>query len=367
MNAQTSRTWAEIDLSALTENVKNLKALTPDSCGYIGVVKANAYGHGAVPVAKELEQLGVDYLAVACIDEAIELRDNGIRGAILILGVTPVSRIDEIIQYDFTQSVSDLEMATELSNLAVVENKAISIHVKVDTGMSRLGFSVESVSEIKTTVSLPMLDCKGIFTHFANADCDPEYTRFQLSGFELLLTQLKSVGVEIPICHCGASGAVLNYPESHMDAIRGGIAMYGHYPDPMVEQACKLKPVMSLKTRVAMIRNMEAGAKVSYGGTRTLERPSRVAILPVGYADGYNRLLSDRYHVLIGGEKAPILGRICMDMCMVDVTDIAHIQVDDEVLLFGEALPIEELARVVGTISYEILCGITRRVPRVYK
>lgn len=367
MDSNKSRTWVEIDFNALTENVNNLKALTPEGCGYIGVVKANAYGHGAVPIARQLESLGVMYLAVACIDEAIELRNAGIRVDILVLGVTPECHIHEIMEYNLTQSVSDLAMAQKLSAYGVQGNKSILIHVKVDTGMSRLGFSTMSDTEIKNVFSLPMLECKGVFTHFANGDCDPEYTQFQLQGFRTLLDKLAENGVQVPIRHCSASGAMLNYPECHMDAVRGGIAMYGYYPDPMVKRTCELKPVMSLKTRVSMVRDLETGTKISYGSTHTLRRASKIAVLPVGYADGFNRLLSNRYHVLIQGEKAPIVGRVCMDMCMVDVTDIAGVEVGMEVLLFGDGLPLDDMAETLGTISYEVLCGITARVPRVYE
>ena len=374
MNQATKRTWAEIDLSNLEHNYLALRGMLPCSCRYLGVVKANAYGHGAVPVAKKLTELGAEYLAVAYLDEAVELRQAGIAAPILILGLTSADFAQEIMKYDLTQTVADFEMARALSYAAVKAGETIKIHIKVDTGMSRLGFPCDedtldgTVAEIAAICTLPGLQTEGCFTHFANADGDEEYTMRQFTRFMDLLDNLADRGVEFKIRHCAASAAVLNYPCTHLDMVRLGIAQYGHYPDPSCEglDGPGLIPLMTLKTRVASLRELAAGTCISYGGTRVLTRDARVAVLSIGYADGLSRLLSNRGEVLIHGVRAPILGRICMDLCMVDVTMIPDVKVGDEVTVFGPHLPLEEKADTVGTIQYEMLCGISRRVPRVY-
>ena len=374
MNQLTKRTWAEIDLSNLEHNYLALRGMLPRGCRFLGVVKANAYGHGAIPGAKKLVDLGAEYLAVACLDEAVELRQAGIAAPILILGPTLPNFADELLKYDLTQSVQDMELAKALSCAAVKSDKNMKIHIKVDTGMSRLGFLCnedtvdDSVREIVKACSLPGLDAEGIFTHFANADGDEEYTMRQFIRFMDTLDKLAELGVEFQIRHCAASAAVLNYPCTHLDMVRPGIAQYGHYPDPSCEglDGPGLIPLMTVKTRVVAVRDLKKGTSISYGCTHTLTRNSRVAVLPIGYADGLDRLLSNRGEVLIHGNRVPILGRVCMDLCMVDVTDIPEIQVGDEVTVFGPELPLEEKADVVGTIQYEMLCGISRRVPRVY-
>lgn len=374
MNQATKRTWAEINLSNLKHNYLALRGMLPRGCRFLGVVKANAYGHGAIPVAKKLVELGAEYLAVACLDEAIELRQADINAPILILGPTLPDFADELLQYDLTQSVQDLELAQALSAAAVKVGKMLKIHIKVDTGMSRLGFLCSeegvdaSVQEIVKACSLPGLEPEGIFTHFANADGDEAYTMRQFTRFMDALDKLAGCGVEFKIRHCAASAAVLNYPCTHLDMVRPGIAQYGHYPDPSCEglDGPGLLPLMTLKTRVIAVRALEKGTCISYGCTHTLACDSRIAVLPIGYADGLERLLSDRGGVLLHGVRAPILGRVCMDLCMVDVTDIPDVHVGDEVIVFGPELPLEEKADVVGTIQYEMLCGISRRVPRVY-
>ena len=374
MNQATKRTWAEIDLSNLEHNYLALRGMLPRGCRFLGVVKANAYGHGAVPVAKKLVELGAEYLAVACLDEAVELRKAGIAAPVLILGPTLPAFSAEILEYGLTQAVADLELAQALSDAAVKAGRTIKIHVKVDTGMSRLGFLCDedtlerSVSEIIRVCSLPGLENEGCFTHFANADGDEEYTMRQFTRFMDVLDKLSDRGVKFQIRHCAASAAVLNYPCTHLDMVRPGIAQYGHYPDPSCEglDGPGLIPLMTLKTRVISLRELSKGTCISYGCTHVLTRDSRIAVLPVGYADGLERLLSNRGEVLVHGVRAPILGRVCMDLCMVDVTGIADVGIGDEVVIFGPQLPLEEKADVVGTIQYEMLCGVSRRVPRVY-
>ena len=369
MEDTQKRTWAEIDLGRLARNYHALRGLTEPGCKFLGVVKANAYGHGAVPVAKKLEELGADYLAVACLDEAVELRRAGIRLPILILGVTPVEYAGVLLEYDITQAVGDLETARAFSAAAAASGRTLKVHIKVDTGMSRLGFlwSGDAAEEIRQAATLPGLDCEGIFTHFANADGDEAYTMAQFTRFLDLLDRLKEVGVAFPIRHCAASAAVLNYPCTHLDMVRPGIALYGHYPAAGMEYTCPLEPVMTLKTRAAAVRSLPAGTPVSYGCTHVLERDSRLAVLPVGYADGFFRLFSDRLEVEIRGQRAPLVGRVCMDMCMVDVTDLPEVLPGDEVTLYGDQVPVENGADLAGTIQYELLCDVSPRVPRVYR
>lgn len=374
MNQATKRTWAEINLSNLEHNYRALRGMLPRGCRFVGVVKANAYGHGAIPVAKKLEELGAEYLAVACLDEAVELREAGITAPILILGPTPTDFAAELLQYDLTQSVQDLDAAVVLSDAAVKADKPLKIHIKVDTGMSRLGFLCDeehvdaSAEEIVKVCTLPNLQAEGVFTHFANADGDEDYSMRQLTRFMNVLDKLSAKGVEFEIRHCAASAAVLNYPCAHLDMVRPGIALYGHYPDPSCQglDGPGLLPVMTLKTRIVAVRELPAGTCISYGCTHTLIRDSRLAVLPIGYADGLERLLSNRAEMLVDGQRVPVLGRVCMDMCMVDVTDLPAVKAGDEVTVFGPELPLEEKADMVGTIQYEMLCGVSRRVPRVY-
>lgn len=374
MNPKTKRTWAEINLSNLEHNYLALRGMLPRGCLFLGVVKANAYGHGAIPVAKKLEELGAEYLAVACLDEAIELREAGITRPILILGPTPLVFADEVVRYNLTQSVQSPAEAKALSEAAVCADKTLKIHIKVDTGMSRLGFLCDeanadgAVEEIQKICTLPNLAAEGIFTHFANADGDEAYSMTQLTRFLNVLDKLAVREVKFEIRHCAASAAVLNYPCAHLDMVRPGIALYGHYPDPSCEglDGPGLLPVMTLKTRIVAVRELPAGTCISYGCTRILKRDSRIAVLPIGYADGMERLLSNRTEMLLRGQRVSVLGRICMDMCMVDVTDLADVSIGDEVTVFGPELPLEEKADAIGTIQYEMLCGVSRRVPRVY-
>ena len=368
MEDAQKRTWAEIDLGRLARNYHALRGLTPPGCKFLGVVKANAYGHGAVPVARKLEELGADYLAVACLDEALELRNAGIKLPILILGVTPAEYAEVLLEHDITQAVGDLELAQALSAAGVAAGRKAKVHIKVDTGMSRLGFlwSQGAEEDIRRVYGLPGLECEGIFTHFANADGDETYTMEQFTRFLVLLGHLEREGVTFPIRHCAASAAVLNYPCTHLDMVRPGIALYGHYPAAGMEYTCPLEPVMALKTRVAAVRSLAGGTPVSYGCTHVLKRDSRLAVLPVGYADGFFRLFSNWMEVEIRGQKAPLVGRVCMDMCMADVTDLPEVKAGDVVTLYGDEVPVENGADLVGTIQYELLCDVAPRVPRIY-
>jgi len=369
MDAKTRRTWAEIDLTALEYNYRALRALTAPTTKFLGVVKADAYGHGALPVAHRLEELGCDYLAVACLDEAIALREDGIGLPILILGVTPPEFAQELADRQITQAVGDLELGKAYA-AHLTGDKPLHIHVKVDTGMSRLGFLATdptTPAQIQELRGLPGLYVEGIFTHFANADGDEAYTMTQFTRFLDLLDALKKEGVAFPIRHCAASAAVLNYPCTHLDMIRPGIALYGHYPAPDMEHTCPLYPVMSLKARVAAVRELRKGTPVSYGCTAVLEEDATLAVLPVGYADGFHRLLSNRGVVFIQGHPCPIVGRVCMDLCMVKVDKSWGVKPGDEAVIFDAQHPLEDLADLAGTIQYELLCAVAPRAPRLYR
>lgn len=373
MKQAQTRTWAEIDLSNLEHNYRALRAMLPQGCRFLGVVKADAYGHGAVEVARRLEQLGAEYLAVACLDEATELRQAGIKAPILILGYTPTERAAALLEHGITQTVYDLEMAKALSQAAVQAGRTLKIHLKADTGMSRLGWlcggeDLAGAAEAMAAVrALPGLEAEGIYTHFANADGDEDYTMAQFTRFLDLLKELEGRGITFAIRHCAASAAALQFPCTHLDMVRPGIALYGHYPDPCCEglDGPGLRPVMTLKTRVASVKQVPAGTPVSYGCTHVLERDSKLAALTIGYADGLPRLCSDRLEVLIHGRRVPIVGRICMDMCMADVTGL-EVAPGDEVEVFGVHLPIEDVAALAGTIQYELLCAVSPRVHRSY-
>lgn len=372
MSDAQMRTWAEIDLGRLKHNYTALREQLAPGCRFVGVVKANAYGHGAVPVAQKLEEWGADYLAVACLGEAAELRQAGVRAPILILGVTLPRYAGELLAWDAAQAVGDLETGRALSATAVAAGRTLTIHVKADTGMSRLGFLCDeahldhAAGEIAALCALPGLRVEGIFTHFSDADGCEAYTMRQFTRFLDLLDKLSARGVTFEIRHCAASAAMLNYPCTHLDMVRPGIALYGHYPAPGMEYTCPLLPVMTLKTRVAAVRDLPAGTCVSYGRTATLARDSRLAVLPVGYGDGYFRLFSNGQPVAIRGKKAPVVGRVCMDLTMVDVTDIPGVIPGDEAVLYGDAAPVEDGADRAGTIQYELLCDVSPRVPRVY-
>ena len=369
MKRLTKRTWAEINLTALEHNVNQIRNQLPAGCEYLGVVKANAYGHGAVRVAKKLEQIGVKHLAVASFDEAAELRYKGITAEILILGPTPVYLTREIVKLgNVCQTIGSLDMAKEMSQR--LQGETLPVHLKLDTGMSRIGFSVhreEGLRAAEAAMQLPGLDVQGVFTHFAVSDeaGDP-FTDCQFARFMEAVAHLEAVrGEKFKLRHCTNSGAMVNYPDFYLELVRPGLATYGLYP-AAEHGALELQPVMTLKTRVAEITDHCEGDTVSYGRTYTCPGDRRFAVLPIGYADGLQRSLSGKLEVSIGGEKAAQCGRICMDMCMVDITHLPHVQVGDEVEVFGCGQSVSELAALAGTIPYELLCAVSPRVPRVY-
>ncbi len=374
MTRETARTWAEISLGNLGHNYRALRSCAPDS-KFLATVKANGYGHGSVPVAKRLVELGADYLAVACLDEAAELRRAGIAAPILVLGYTQPELAGEVVALDVTQTVFTPELAQALSEAAGAAGKRAKIHLKADTGMSRLGVldhdPERAAADIAALCALPHLEPEGIFTHFANADGDEGYTMLQFTRFLDVLEELEEkYGRAFEIRHCAASAAVLHYPCTHMDMVRPGIALYGHYPDPACEglDGQGLKPVMSLFSRVAAVRDFPAETPVSYGCTASFGgEGGRTAVLPIGYADGLHRTLSNQGSVWLDGQPRPIMGRVCMDLCMIGLDGEAEVRPGDVAEIFGERLPVEGQAELAGTISYELLTAVAPRVPRIYK
>ncbi len=367
------RTWAEVSMERLEHNYHALRNLTPYGTKFMGLVKADAYGHGAVPVAMKLEELGADYLGVACLDEAVELREAGVEMPILILGCTSSIYAVELVKYDITQACYDLEYAKELSAIVGKTGSELKVHIQCDTGMTRLGFLChedtmeKAAQEIYEAVNLPGLVAEGIFTHFSDSDGSEEYTMMQFSRFLEIIDRVKALGYEFAIRHCANSAATLLYPATYLDMVRPGIVLYGHLPDASMDpDLCDLLPVLELKSRVATVRDVPAGTPVSYGRTHTLDRDSRLAIIPVGYGDGYCRGFSNQLSILVDGQKAPITGRVCMDMCMVDVTDIPNVKEGDVAVLYGENQSVEEGAEVMKTISYELLCVLAKRIHRIY-
>ena len=367
------RTWAEIDLDALEHNYNIARQRTGAGVKYLGVVKADAYGHGAVQVSRKLEQLGADYLAVSSLDEARELRHGGIAMPILILGHTPPEMVPQLIAYNITQAVTAKAKAEEYSAEAVKCGGTLRVHIKVDTGMSRLGFLVRGehfeggVDAIAASCALPGLDAEGIFTHFAVSDMDGEdceaYTREQFGVFTHVLDALAAQGRTFRIRHCANSGALTRYPEMYLDMVRPGIALYGVGDDA---QRLGLRPVMSLKSSISTIKIFDPDTTVSYGRTFRTTGKTRIGVLPIGYADGFFRGLSNRMAVQTAYGPAPLRGRICMDMCMVDLTDLPEVKVGDTVEIFGKTQSVDSLAALLDTIPYELTCAVSKRVPRVY-
>jgi len=364
---QQKRTWAEISLSNIEHNYRTMRSHLPSGTRFLGVVKADAYGHGALRIGSLLEKIGCDYLATATIDEAAELRDSGIKMPILIFGSTPADCAEDLVAYGITQSVSTLIDAKAYSEAAGRLGKTLKVHIKLDSGMGRLGFSRSGLKDALAVLKLPGLNAEGVFTHFATSEitCD-EYTRNQLSVFMESVDFLENYsGHKFEIRHCANSAGMLNYSKAHLDMIRPGIALYGINPDKSAPE-WGLRPAMSLKTRIALIRDLPAGECVSYGRTFKAETDRRIAVIPIGYADGLHRVLSNKLEVMLHGRRVRQIGNICMDMCMIDVTDMPSASVGDVVTVFGDGVSACELASKAGTISYEILCSLSPRVPRVY-
>ena len=380
MDALQKRTWAEIDLDAAAYNLAAVRRRISPKAKLCCVVKADGYGHGAVPLARVFQQNGADWFAVSNIYEALELREGGVTLPILILGYTPPEAAKTLAENHISQCVYSTEYARALSQHAAAAGVTVKIHIKVDTGMSRLGFYFQNidrdtaaVQEIAEVCRLPGFFHEGIFTHFAVSDAGAAGampTMRQFGCFKELVESLLREDIDFPIRHLANSGAALDYTLSHMDMVRAGIILYGIAPSAEIAHPEPLKPVMGLKTVIAQVKDIEKDSTVSYGRTYTAEEKMRVATIPVGYADGYSRALSDKADVLIHGKRCRIVGRVCMDQCMVDVTHVPEAKMGDVVTLIGadgeESVTADELAEKTGTIPYEIVCDVSKRVPRIY-
>ncbi|MCG2677962.1 alanine racemase [bacterium] len=373
----TSRpTWAEIDLGAIRHNLGQIKKLLgagkPLSPKIMVVVKANAYGHGLIEVAKTLEKLDVHYLGVASLDEAVCLRREGIRLPILVLGTILPQEVDSALDYDVTLTVCSREVARTLNNKAKVLGKIVPVHIKIDTGMGRIGvWHQQAFDFVKKLAKLKNIRMEGIYTHFASASRDNFFTNYQLESFENLLKKLAQKNIQFTYRHAANSIALVDLKKSHFNLVRSGIIIYGIYPKRSFARILNLKAALSLKTRIVYLKEVPAGRSISYGRTFITEKTTRIATLPIGYADGYGRILSNRASVLVKGQRAPVVGKVTMDQTMVEVGHIKGVKVGDEVVLIGRQrqaqMRAEEIARVSKTIPYEIVCSITNRVPRSYK
>lgn len=366
-------TVAEVDLDAIRHNVRQFREHLPGSVRLMAVVKADAYGHGAVPVARAALSAGADSLAVAFLDEALELRAAGVSAPILVMGYTPPRAVEEALKHDVTLTVYSEEVVEAIGRQAAREGRKASVHVKVDTGMGRLGLLEEEVpSFLRRLTEFPHIRVGGVFTHFACADeADKGYTHFQHQRLLGFVDRLREAGVGTPLIHCANSAAAIDLPEYGHALVRLGISMYGYYPSEEANRrAVRLKPALTLKTRIVRLKRPPKGTGISYGKTVTVDGNRWIATIPVGYADGFNRRLSNRGSALVHGRRVPIVGRVCMDQTMLDVTEAMPVSVGDEVVLYGrqgdEAISVDEVARLLDTISYEVTCAVGRRVPRVY-
>lgn len=379
-------TWAEINIAALAHNMRELRRITSDSAAIMAVVKADGYGHGAVPVSKVALANGAEYLAVSRIGEVVQLRNAGIHAPLLLFGFCHPRYVGYLTENDARASLNSTESARLLSKEAGRLGVKLKVHAKVDTGMGRLGLVCygstdelevhEAINRVVTSIleiaSLPNLELEGIYTHFANADnTDKEDARRQFQLFMDVLEKLKKQSLEVSMRHAANSAATIEMPETHLDLVRPGIALYGLRPSRENDQdLIDLKPVMSLKSRIILLKEVPAEFRISYGSTYKTSRPTKIATVPIGYADGYNRLLSSRGSMLVHGIRVPIVGRVCMDLTMIDVGQVAGVQVNDEVVILGnqgkEEITADAVARLLNTINYEVVSSITSRVEKLY-
>jgi alanine racemase len=372
-NNKYYRVYAEINLDAIVKNVDNLMALTKENTGALAVVKADGYGHGDVAVAKTVAQKVTGY-AVATLDEAVNLRENGVKKPILVLGYVDPYEFDILVSHEITATVFDVETAQLLADAARVQKKQAHCHIKVDTGMRRIGLEPDEngIAIVKQITALKGLSADGIFTHFAASDeTDKTSAEHQFKLFTDFTGRLEKEGIHFTYRHCANSAAVIDMPQVDLDMVRLGIAMYGMYPsDEVKKEKVELFPALDLKSHVTMVKEIPAGEKVSYGGTFTTTRTTKLATVSVGYGDGYPRALSSKGYVLVRGQKAPIVGRVCMDQMMVDVTDIENVTRADIVTLIGKdgdaEITVEEIAALAGTFNYEFVCDLGKRIPRSY-
>lgn len=380
MGKMLKRTWAQVNLDSVSHNYKLIRSLLKPKTKICCVIKADAYGHGAVELAKEYEVLGADWFAVSNFDEAVQLRKANIQCPILILGYTPPDMAPELCKYDITQAIIDAEYGEKLSQEAAKAAVTVHAHIKLDTGMSRVGFFYQepecndaSLQEIEKVCRLPALQVEGIFTHFAVADEGKDgdaFTRKQFGNFTTAISKLAARGITFKIHHCANSAAILDYPEMQLDMVRPGIILYGLNPSAKIRHKQNLVPVMELKSTVAMVKTVPSGTTVSYGRQFCSKEPVKVATIPIGYADGYPRTLCSHADMLVHGKRAKIIGRICMDQLMLDVSHIPDVKAGDTVTVFGTdgsaCITTDELAKYLGTIHYEVVCNLSKRVTRVY-
>lgn len=368
-------TWAEISLDAIGHNVETFKAnLKGDPCRLMAVVKADGYGHGAIEVAKTAIQAGADYIGVAFLDEALQLINAGIDKPILVLGYTPPHSVEAAVKNDITLTVFGEDVLDEIIACTERLSRNARIHLKIDTGMSRVGVSTkeEAVALSRKAMSSRWVMLEGMFTHFANADSeDSSYTRQQFQLFASFIDELKEQQIDIPIKHCCNSAATMNFPEMHLDMVRVGISLYGLLPSQEVRHdAYPIRQAMDLKTKISAVKHVPRNQAISYGCTFRTASDSTIATIPIGYADGLSRLLSNKGFALVRGLRVPIVGRVCMDQTMLDVTSIPPVHIGDEVTLFGHSeesfIAIDETATLMNTINYEVVCAVGKRVPRVY-
>jgi len=364
-------TLAEIDLGAIRHNLEIVSHIVKGGTKILGVVKADAYGHGIKEVSKAIADC-VDYFGVASLDEAAILRGIGIHKPVLVIGAILPQETEGVLRFNVIQTVSDLDIPRRLSKLARSRNRKIKVHIKIDTGMGRLGFWHEDAIEfIKKIAGLKNIIIDGIFTHFPNAEADKVFTYNQIKNFKKLAERLLDNHINIPVKHTANSMGLIDFKDSHLNMVRPGLMMYGIYPKESLMKNILLRPALTLRTKITHLKSMPKGRGISYGMTYVTERSTKIATIPIGYGDGYSRHFSNKAHVLINGVRCPIVGRVCMDMCMVDTGHLKNVKIGDDVILIGsqadEIIRAEELARLINTIPYEVLCNIGRRVPRVYK
>ncbi|PIZ13624.1 MAG: alanine racemase, partial [Elusimicrobia bacterium CG_4_10_14_0_8_um_filter_37_32] len=350
-------TWVEINLCNIEHNIKQIRSKLSPKTKLLAVVKTNAYGHGLVEVTKTCVKCGVDYLGVTSIDEGITLRNKGVKLPILILGsIYPFDNFAEVIEHKLTPTIASGQGLLTLNEYAKKKNRTVPFHLKVDTGMGRIGISPSGIPEfIQNLKECRRLKLEGVWTHLASADTNPEYTSGQINIFTSIISEIKNAGYKNIISHCANSSAMLKYPESYFDMVRTGLCIYGLLPFPGADNLINTKPALQWKTKVIFIKNLPPGKAISYGTTFVTDRKSVIATLPAGYGDGYSRFLSNKGYVFIKGRKVPVVGRVTMDMIMIDVTDIPDVRIGDEVTLLGSA---EDMAGLIGTINYEVVCNI---------
>jgi len=365
-------TFAEIDLGAILYNLHQIRNRVDKDIKIMAIVKADAYGHGMKEVSQAVARKGIDYFGVVSLDEARTLREAGIKKNIIVLGAILPEEVEGVLRFNVIQTVSDLAIARLLSQLAQSKKRIIKVHAKIDTGMGRLGvWHKDAVNFVKKLASLKNIKVDGIFTHFPSAEDDKVFTRNQLRDFKSLIEELLRHGIDIPIKHTSNSMAVIDFKDSHMNMVRPGLIMYGLHPRSDLAKKLRLRPALKLKTKVVYVKPVSRGRSISYGRTYVTKKDTNIATIPVGYGDGYSRDLSNRGHVLIKGRRLPIVGRVCMDMSMVDAGRSRTVKPGDDVVLIGkqgkDAVTVEEIARLSNTIPYEVVCNIGRRVPRIYK